>query len=607
MDILLIIAAQGGHAEPHLLRDFAIIMAVAGLALVLCRRIKMPPALGYLAAGALIGPFALKAVENAETIRLLADLGLVLLLFTIGLELGWRRIREVGARVVLIASVEMAVMFALGFEIAILMGWSDINAVFLGSALSISSSAILVTMLRESGQLLETRGRLIVGILVVEDFAAVILLTLLAGVATAEGTDIASIGSLMLKLTVFSVLALVFGAFLTEKLGRLINRFRSEETLLIAGLTLCFGLALIAEEVGLSGAAGAFLIGAVLGDSHHAEEMERTMGPVRTMFTAIFFVSIGMLIDLSLLDDYIVPTLVVTAVFVFGKIAADTLGTFLTGHNGRDSLNVGLGMPQMGEFSLAMVKVGADFGAVGAFMYPVVTGVTALTALAYPLFFRSADPLANFLERRSPRLLRRYGRDMELALGALRSAFRFSSPRAREIQRSSRAIILEMGIIATFLALGTGSVRFTSQLSDLVHLSESMLGLIVGGLVLALCIPPAVAIWRSLRTLTDDLVEYRLPGYLGTADSWTRGHLRTVFRDTALLPILIVPGVWSIPLVSKLIALGSFSAPVPIFIATLVVAALVLATFQIHRALQGMFSQTFLGDDDRPSSDGESN
>lgn len=592
-----------GHQEPHLLRDFAIIMGVAGLALVLCRRVKLPPVLGYLAAGALIGPSALKAVENSETITLLADLGLVLLLFSIGLELGWRRIREVGARVVLIASVEMAVMFALGFEIAILMGWSDINAVFLGSALCISSSAILVTMLRDSGQLLETRGRLIVGILVVEDFAAVILLTVLAGVATAEGTDLASISTLMLKLTIFSVLALVFGAFLADKLAKLINRFRSEETLLITGLTLCFGLALIAEQLGLSGAAGAFLIGAVMGDSHHAEEMERTMGPVRTMFAAIFFVSIGMLIDLSLLDDYIVPTLVVTAVFVFGKIAADTLGTFLTGQDGRVSLNVGLGMPQSGEFSLAMVKIGADFGVVGAFMYPVVTGMTAITAVLYPLLFRSADPLADFLERRSPRLLRRYGRDMALALGALRSAFRFNSPRAREIQRSSRTILLDLGIIAIFLALGTGSVRFTKELSELVHLSESMLGLVIGGIVLALCIPPAVTIWRSLRTLTDSLVDYRLPGYLGTADDWARGNLRTVFRDTALLPILIVPGVWSIPLVSKLIALGSFSAPVPIFVVTVIVAALVLATFQIHRALKVMFSQALLGEDNQSSKD----
>ena len=604
MDVVSSIIAQAsGHTEPHLLRDFAIIMAVAGLAMVLCRWVKLPTVLGYLACGALIGPSALGAVENVETIRLLADLGLVLLLFGIGLELGWRRIRDVGGAVIVIASIEMAVMFALGFEIAILMGWSDINAVFLGSAMCISSSAILMTMLRESEQLLETRGRLIVGILVVEDFAAVILLTVLAGIATAEGADVRSIGTLLLKLGAFSVLALVLGAFLAEKLANIFNRFQSEETLLIVGLTLCFGLALTAEQLGLSGAAGAFLIGAVLGDSHHAGEMDRIMRPVRTMFAAIFFVSIGMLINVSLMDDYIFPTLIVTAVFVLGKIIADTMATFLTGQSGRVSLSVGFGMPQMGEFSLAMVKIGADFGALGTFMYPVVTGVTAITALLYPVIFRSSDAFARFTERRSPRLLQRYGRDMGLALATLRSAFQFNSARAKQIQRSSRAILLDLGIIALFLVLGTGSVRFTTELSEVVHLSESILGLIIGGAVLALCIPPGIAMWRSLRTLADGLVEYRLPRYLGIADSWTQGHLRAVFRDTALLPILVIPGVWSIPLVSRLVALGSFSAPLPLLMVTAIVAALAVVAFRIHRVLKELFSQTFLGEDDPSSPD----
>ena len=182
------------------------------------RLIKMPPVLGYLGAGVLIGPSVLRAVENAETIRLMADLGIVLLLFGIGLECGWRRIREVGARVVFIASLEMAIMFALGFQIGHLLGWSDVDAVFLGAAMSISSSAILVTMLRDSGQLLERRGRLIIGILVVEDFAAVILLTVLAGVASTGQADFQGIGLLVVKLLVFAVLALVLGAFFANKL-----------------------------------------------------------------------------------------------------------------------------------------------------------------------------------------------------------------------------------------------------------------------------------------------------------------------------------------------------------------------------------------------------
>ena len=593
------ISAATAEGEPHLLRDFAVITACGGAAMLLLRPLKMPPLLGYLGAGVLIGPSVLGAVQNEETIGLLAELGLVLLLFGIGLECGWRRIREVGARVVLIASVEMAVMFTLGFQIGQLMGWTDIEAVFLASAMSISSSAILMTMLRESGQLLETRGRLIIGILVVEDFAAVVLLSVLAGIASTGQADIAGIGPVVVKLAAFAILALVLGAAFANKLVNFVDRFKSEETLLIAGLTLCFGVALAAEQVGLSGAAGAFLIGAVLGDSQHAEQIGRTMGPVRTLFASLFFVSTGMLIDLALVDDFIVPILIVSAVFVVGKVVADTLGTFISGENERNSLSVGLGMPQMGEFSLAMVQTGAAFGAIGSFMFPVVTGATALTALAYPFLFRATDSVANFLQRWSPRFLRQYVKELVLLLATHRGAFRFSGPRARVIQRSTRFIMLDLGIIGVFLAIGTGLLNLTGQLSSTFRLSESMLGLLIGSAVLAFCIPPGLAIWRALRSLADTLVAFRLPGYLGVADNWTRGNLRMAFRDTALIPLLAVPGIWSIPMVSRLLALGSLSAPLSLLIIAVIVALLVAATFRVHRILNPMFGQAFLSDDDR--------
>jgi CPA2 family monovalent cation:H+ antiporter-2 len=213
-------------------------MAVAGGALVLFRYFKLPPVLGYLLAGIIIGPFTLPnpPVQNVDTIRLLADLGLVLLLFGIGLEFGWQRIRQVGTRVILIALVEMTIMFVLGYEIAALLGWTGAERVFLGAALSISSSAILVKMLRDTGTLFATRGRLIVGILVVEDFSAVILLTVLSGVSTANATTPADIGILVAKLAIFGMAALVFGALLAPWLIRFVNRFRSDETLLIASL-----------------------------------------------------------------------------------------------------------------------------------------------------------------------------------------------------------------------------------------------------------------------------------------------------------------------------------------------------------------------------------
>ena len=575
-------------------------MAVAGVALVIFRLVRMPPVLGYLAAGTLIGPFTLWSplVADLETIRLLADLGLVLLLFGIGLGVGWQRIRRVGTSVMIIGLVEMTIMFALGFELANLLGWSNTEGLFLGAALSISSSAILMTMLRESGELLGTRGQLIVGILVIEDIAAVILLTVLTGVANSGETNVGTIGVLAVKLATFGAVALVVGALVAPRVVGFVNGFQSQEALLITGLAMCFGLALIAEQLGLSPAVGAFLIGAVLGDTDHAEDMDRIMGPVRDMFAAIFFVSIGMLMDLSVAANFILPTLAVAGVFIVGKVVADSIGTLLAGHSGRESLDVGLGMPQVGEFSLAMVKVGVEKAAIGGFLYPVLTGATAITALVYPLLFRSTNLIAGFLDRHSPKLLKDYGNGLVLALAALRSAFHFHSPRARRIQRATRRILLNMGIISLFIAIGTGSLHFTPQLAGMLHLEENLVGLAIGGFALALSVPPALHVWRSLRTLSDGIVGYIFPHRLRESEVLRGRNMHVILRDSIAIPLLVLPGIWSIPLISRLLSMGVFVTPLAIIMLVGLVAGLAIAAFQIHHLLERTFIRTFLGPED---------
>jgi CPA2 family monovalent cation:H+ antiporter-2 len=599
------IGAVAGAADAGLMRDFAITMAVAGGALVLFRQLRLPPVLGYLLAGVLIGPFTpgIRLVEDTETIRRLADLGLVLLLFGIGLEFGWQRIRQIGAWVILIATIEITFMFALGYEAAILLGWSGTEGVFLGAALSISSSAILVKMLQDTGRLQQLQGRLIVGILAVEDFAAVILLTVLSGVATTGTANLEAIGLLAAKLAIFAVAALVFGTLLAPRIIQFVQRFKSEETLLIASLALCFGLALAAQQLALSAAAGAFLIGMVLGDTEHSKAIVRIMAPVRDMFAALFFVSIGMLIDPAAAARFIVPALIISAVFIVGKILANTAGALLAGHDGRTSLSVGMGTPQVGEFSLAMAKVGVEHGAVGTFLYPVITVATAVTALIYPFIFRSSDATAEFFERRSPRLLKQYGQQLVVGLATLRRVFQLRSPRARRIQRSGRLILLNLGIVIVLIASGTGVLRFTSPLSNLVHLRESLLGLIIGGAVLALCVPSAVAIWRSLRTLTDGITEYVLPSLGSSPDVWRGRNLNVVLRDSILILLLAIPAIWSLPLVSQLLSLGSLSTPLPILLLIALIAGLAWTAFQIHRVLEATFSRTFLGTDNPNSAE----
>lgn len=597
-----VIAAIGaaGNGDSGLVRDFAIIMAVAGAALLLFRQLRLPPVLGFLVAGVIIGPFTLPVppVKNVETIRLLADLGLVLLLFGIGLEFGWQRIRGIGPAVIMIAVVEFTIMFTLGYQLALLLGWGRLEGIFLGASMAISSSAILMKMLRDTCSIFEIQGRLIVGILVVEDFIAVVMLTVLTGVATTGSAEIADVGLLVGKLAIFGLAALGFGALFAPRLLHLVSRTESDEALLITGLALCFGLALAGQQLGLSAAAGAFLIGAVLGDSPHSGEMTRIMSPVRDMFAAIFFVSIGMLMDVSLLADYWIPSLVVAGVFIAGKIVADTAATLLAGYGGRTAVSVGLGMPQAGEFSLAIVKTGSDFGVVGPFLYPVMTVVTGITALVYPTLFGSAEPLADFLNRRSPRLLKQYGESLVLSLAALSRAFTFNSPRARRIQRSAKLICLNLVIIIVLISIGTGLLQFVDNVSILIHLTESLLGLVVGGSVLALCIPSAVAIWRSLQVLSDAIAAYVFPGAWEAGERPRASSVHVVLRDSILILLLAIPGIWSIPFISQLMSLGSLSTPLPILMLVGLVAGVAWAAFQIHEVLEQTFGHALLGAED---------
>ena len=284
----------------------------------------------------IIGPYTLPTplISNLDTIGLLAELGLVLLLFGIGLELGWRRIRSIGFQVLVIGVVEISVLTLFGVWIAsTLPGLDGSHGLYLGGAIAISSSAILLKGLRDGGNLGSSWGRTIVGILLVEDFAAVILLTVLAVLATTGSASLADAGWLVAKLGIFCIAVLVFGRLLGSRLMSYLSRSQSDETLLLASLGLCFLLALSATFLGLSAAAGAFLVGVVIGDTEASGRVTRLVSPVRDIFGALFFLSIGMLIDYRTLGDYVIPGLVVVGVFMVGKIAANTVGSILSGQS----------------------------------------------------------------------------------------------------------------------------------------------------------------------------------------------------------------------------------------------------------------------------------
>ena len=569
-------------------------MAIAAAGLAFARLVWQPPVLGYLLAGLLIGPFTLPTpvISNLDTIELMAELGLVLLLFGIGLELGWRRIREVGFLVLVIGVVEITTLTLLGVLIANkMLGISGHGGLYLGGAMAISSSAILLKGLRDGGNLRTGWGQTIVGILLVEDFAAVVLLTLLAGLATTGSTDLAGVGWLIAKLAIFCIAALTFGTLLAPRLMRLLSRTRSDETLLLASLGCCFGLALGAEFLGLSAAAGAFIIGMVIGDTDAAGRVTRLVNPVRDMFGALFFMSIGMLIDYRTLDDFILPALVVVAVFMAGKIIANTIGSILSGRSTRQSVRVGLTMPQMGEFSLAIGRVSATDAVVSVAIGPILAIVVAITSIIAPVTSRLATPLCNWAARRAPPTLIEVDLAIQVGIQTFWSAFSLPGQRGRILKNLVRRMLINVLIIAVITAVGTVcAYTLPDLLAGLLPVSADLLGLIIGGASVGLMVPGAIAIWRELRTLarlTDRLAQRARP------NRPQRYTFRALIQDGLATALLLLAVMALTPLIVRLFALGTLSAPLPIMILVISAALLVFVGFHIHRVLEAAFHDTF--------------
>ena len=606
IELLLAIFPAGFiDGNPGLLKDFAIALAIAAGGLALARLVWQPPVLGYLIAGLIIGPYTLPhpLISNLDTIELLAELGLVLLLFGIGLELGWRRIQEIGLRVLVIGVIEISGLTFLGMLIAShWLGITGASSLYLGGAMAISSSAILLKGLRDSGNLRSGWGQTVVGILLVEDFAAVILLTVLAGVATTGSASLGDVGWLVAKLAIFCITALAFGAVLAPRLMRLLSRMQSDETLLVASLGLCFGLALGAEYLGLSAAAGAFLIGVVIGDTDAAGRVTRLVSPVRDMFGALFFLSIGMLIDYRTLDDFIVPALVVVGVFMGGKMMANTVGSILAGRRSRTAVQVGMTMPQMGEFSLAIGRVSAADAVAGPIIGPVLAISTAITSVLAPLTSRIAAPTYDWVERHSPPPVLAINLVIYLGVQSFWSAFSLPGYTGQVLKNLVRRILINVCIIAVLTAAGTAAVY---TLPDLLTAKDStsnaLLALILAGATVGINIPAAVAIWHELRSLASLTVRANVRESAGEPARYT---LRALIQDGMATALLLLGVLMLVPLIIRLFELGSLSAPLSIFLLIASAGALVFAGFHVHRVLEPIFRNTFIAPPARPRAEG---
>ncbi len=392
-----------------LLNSLAVIMVTAGAVTVIFHRLRQPVLLGYIIAGVMIGPHAFETpiLSDEESIRTLADLGVVFLLFSLGLEFNLRRLARVGISAGLAAAMEISLMVWLGYNIGRLFGWDAMDSVFLGAMMSISSSMVIVKVLSGMGRHREPFADMMFGILVFEDIFAVAMLGLLSSMAMTQSVDVMSVAETLGRLGMFLVITLIVGLLAIPPLLRYVGRFKNNEMLLVTVLAVCFTASLLAMETGFSVALGAFIAGAVVAEAPDRRRIVPLTEPVRDLFSAIFFVTVGMMIDPAQIFEHIVPILVIAAGVILGKTVTCTLGAQLTGSSPRTALQVGTGMAQIGEFSFIIASLGLSLGVVNADLYPIAVSVSALTIFLMPPLMVNADRIADFLERKTPPRWRR--------------------------------------------------------------------------------------------------------------------------------------------------------------------------------------------------------
>ena len=386
------------------LQDLAVVMIVAGLVTIIFHRFKQPVVLGYILAGVIIGPHTppFPLINDKDTIDTLSQLGVILLMFSLGLEFSLRKLTKVGAPALIAAVLEILLLFWVGYEIGRFFKWTTMDSIFLGAMLSMSSTTVIIKVLTELGKMKERFSQLIFGILIIEDILGIAMIALLSGIAMTGSLSVGDVGMTLGKLGIFLTVVLVVGLIAVPRLIGYVARFKSNEMMIITVLALCFGVSLLAAKLGYSVALGAFIIGAVIAEAREIHRIEILIEPVRDMFSAVFFVAIGLLIEPKMLLDYWQPVLVITLAVIVGKVLTCSFGAFVGGNDTRTSLRVGMGLAQIGEFSFIIASLGVTLNVTSKFLYPIAVAVSAVTTLLTPYLIRSSDGLVNWFDRVAP-------------------------------------------------------------------------------------------------------------------------------------------------------------------------------------------------------------
>lgn len=390
---------------PHLVKDLALILVVAGIVTIVFKKLKQPLVLGYVVAGFLVSPhmpYIMSVVDRAD-ISTWGDIGVMFLLFSLGLDFSFKKILKMGASPIISTCSIVFCMMMLGIVTGHLFGWSRMDSIFLGGMLAMSSTTIIYKAFDDLGLRQQRFAGLVMSVLILEDILAIVMMVMLSAIANGSNPDGGQmIGSLM-KIGFFLILWFVVGIFLIPLMLRSMRKFINNETLLIVALGLCCAMAVLSTKVGFSSAFGAFVMGSILAETIEAERIIKVVEPVKNLFGAVFFVSVGMLVDPAILVEYSWPIVTLVLVIILGQVIFGSLSFLIGGQSLKSAMQCGFSMAQIGEFSFIIASLGLSLGVIGKFLYPVVVAVSVITTFLTPYMIRMATPAYGMLERRLPK------------------------------------------------------------------------------------------------------------------------------------------------------------------------------------------------------------
>jgi CPA2 family monovalent cation:H+ antiporter-2 len=499
------------HGTHELLKAIAVVLCVAAVTTVLFRKLRQPVVLGYILAGLIVGPHVpIPLVADRPTVEVLSELGVILLMFALGLEFSVRKLIQVGPTAGLTAVIESSIMIWLGFLAGRAFGWSSRESLFAGAVIAISSTTIVAKAFDER----QIRGRLrdlVVGVLIVEDLIAILLMAVLTAVSSGEGMSAGTLLGSSARLAAFLVALIAIGLLVVPRTVRMVVRLGRPETTIVATIGFCFATALLAQAFGYSVALGAFIAGSLVGESGDEAEVANLVLPIRDLFAAVFFVSVGMLIDPAIIVANWLPVLVFTVLVIGGKVLGVTVGAFLAGNGTRTALQAGMSLAQIGEFSFIIAGLGLSLGATRDFLYPIAVAVSAITTLTTPLLIRFAGPVASYVDRKLPRPIQTFAALYGTWLEDLKARPR-RKPEATRITRLLRLLLLDAVLLVALVIATTFWVDgLAAFASGRLGVSEEVARTVTIALAAVVAGPLVVGIFRLAGGLALALADVALP------------------------------------------------------------------------------------------------